>query len=284
MSRSTLLRLLSGSLLLAASSVVLVAQAADEVKEVRLYALDCGRVKLKDLGMMSDTGEYNGESADIADPCFVIRHPKGILLWDTGLGDKLAENKDGVDMDAGHMWVDHTLVDQLKQIGLAPSDITYLTFSHTHFDHTGNANEFPDATWIINKAELAWAESKPGPFVNVDSFSAYKTAKKQMIDGDYDVFGDGSVMILKTPGHTPGHQSLELRLKKSGVVILSGDLWHLRDNYRFRRVPPFNTERADTLASINRVTTIIKNTKARLVVQHDASDFKKLPAFPKYLD
>ncbi|HZR37397.1 MAG TPA: N-acyl homoserine lactonase family protein [Nevskia sp.] len=284
MSRSTLLRLLSGSLLLAAASVILPAQAADEVKEVRLYALDCGRVQIKDMGMFSDTGEYNGKSAWVADPCFVIRHPKGTLLWDAGLGDAIADQKDGVDMGAGHMWVDHKLPDQLKQIGLAPSDITYLSFSHTHFDHTGNANEFPDATWILNKAELAWAESKPGPFVNLDTFSDYKTAKKQMIDGDYDVFGDGSVMILKTPGHTPGHQSLELRLKKSGVVVLSGDLWHLRDNYKFRRVPPFNVERADTLASIDRVATILKNTRGRLVVQHDAGDFKGLPKFPKYLD
>ncbi|MBV8063747.1 MAG: N-acyl homoserine lactonase family protein [Nevskia sp.] len=284
MSHSLVLRLFGGSLLLAASSLILPAQAADEVKDVRLYALDCGRVKLKDLGMMSDTGEYNGKSAWIADPCFVIRHPKGTLLWDTGLGDAIADQKDGVDMEAGHMWVDHKLPDQLKEIGLAPSDITYLTFSHTHFDHTGNANEFPGATWILNKAELAWAESKPGPFVNLDSFSAYKTARKQMIDGDYDVFGDGSVMILKTPGHTPGHQSLELHLKKSGVVILSGDLWHLRDNYKFRRVPPFNTDRADTLASIDRVSTILKNTKGRLVVQHDAGDFKGLPKLPQYLD
>jgi glyoxylase-like metal-dependent hydrolase (beta-lactamase superfamily II) len=182
------------------------------------------------------------------------------------------------------MYVDHKLPDQLKEIGLTPADVTWLAFSHTHFDHTGNANEFPDATWIFNKAELAWAESKPGPFVNLDTFSAYKTAKKQMIDGDYDVFGDGSVMILKTPGHTPGHQSLEVRLKKSGVVVLSGDLWHQRDNYRFRRVPPFNVERADTLASIDRVSTILKNTRGRLVVQHDAGDFKGLPKFPKYLD
>lgn len=284
MSRSTLLRLLSGSLLLAASSVILPAQAADEVKDVRLYAIDCGRAKIKDLGMMSDTGEYNGKSAWIAVPCFLIRHPKGTLLWDAGLGDAIADQKDGVDMGAGIMYVDKKLPDQLKEIGLAPSDITYLTFSHTHFDHTGNANEFPDSTWILNKAELAWAESKPGGFVNIDSFSAYKTAKKQMIDGDYDVFGDGSVMILKTPGHTPGHQSLELHLKKSGVVILSGDLWHLRDNYKFRRVPPFNVERADTLASMDRVSTILKNTKGRLVIQHDPNDFKGLPKFPKYLD
>ena len=284
MSRSHLLRLLSASLLLAASSAILPAQAADEVKDVRLYALDCGRAHIKDLGMMSDTGEYNGKSAWIADPCFLIRHPKGSLLWDTGLGDAIADKKDGVDMGAGVMYVDHKLPDQLKEIGLAPADITYLTFSHTHFDHTGNANEFPDATWILNKAELAWAESKPGDFVNIDTMSAYKTAKKQMIDGDYDVFGDGSVMILKTPGHTPGHQSLELKLKKSGVVILSGDLWHMRDNYRFRRVPPFNVDRADTLASIDRVSTILKNTKGRLVIQHDPNDFKALPKFPKYLD
>ncbi|WP_029919602.1 N-acyl homoserine lactonase family protein [Nevskia soli] len=284
MSRSSLLRCASGSLLLAASSFFASTHAADAVQEVRLYALDCGRIQVKDMGMFSDTGEYNGKSGVLSDPCFVIRHPKGVLVWDTGLGDKLAETKGGIDIPVGHMQVDVTLLDQLKAIGLTPADVSYLSFSHTHFDHTGNANEFPGATWILSKAEIAWAESKPGAFVNIDTFGDYKTAKTQMIDGDYDVFGDGSVMILKTPGHTPGHQSLELKLKKSGVVILSGDLFHQRDNYRFRRVPPFNVERADTLASIDRVNTILKNTKGRLVVQHDANDFKSLPKFPKYLD
>lgn len=283
MSRSSLLHCAGGSLLLAASLLLAPARAADEVKDVRLYALDCGRIEIKNMAMFSDTGEYDGKTGKLADPCFVIRHPKGTLIWDTGLGDKMAANKDGVDNEIAHMWVDATLLDQLKRIGLAPADITYLSFSHTHFDHTGNANEFPGATWILNKAEIAWAETKPGP-VALDTFSDYKTAKTQMIDGDYDVFGDGSVMILKTPGHTPGHQSLELKLKKSGVVILSGDLFHQRDNYRFRRVPPLNVERADTLASMDRVGTILKNTKGRLVVQHDANDFKSLPKFPKYLD
>lgn len=284
MSRSSLLRCAGGSLLLAASSLFAPAHAADPVQDIRLYALDCGRIQVKDMAMFSDTGEYNGKPGVLSDPCFVIRHPKGILVWDTGLGDKLAETKGGIDIPVGHMQVDVTLLDQLKAIGLAPADVTYLSFSHTHFDHTGNANEFPGSTWILNKAEIAWAESKPGAFVNIDTFSDYKTARTQMIDGDYDVFGDGSVMILKTPGHTPGHQSLELKLKKSGVVILSGDLFHQRDNYKFRRVPPFNVERADTLASIDRVNTILKNTKGRLVVQHDAGDFKSLPKFPKYLD
>ncbi len=105
-----------------------------------------------------------------------------------------------------------------------------------------------------------------------------------MIDGDYDVFGDGSVRILKAPGHTPGHQVLMLKLKKSGTVLLSGDLNHVRENRRHRRVPPFNTDRADSLASIDRIEAILKNTKGRLVIQHDERDFKALPGFPKYLD
>jgi N-acyl homoserine lactone hydrolase len=258
--------------------------STERVVEVRLYALNCGRIQVKDMDLFSDTGEYAGKPGKVVDPCFVIRHPKGTLLWDTGLGDKLAASKGGIDIDGGHMQVDVTLLDQLKVIRLTPADITYLSFSHTHFDHTGNANEFPGATWILNTTEIAWAESHPGPFVNLDTFSDYKTAKTQMIDGDYDVFGDHSVVILKTPGHTPGHQSLQLRLKKSGVVILSGDLWHLRDNYRFRRVPANNTERADTLASMDRISSILKNTKGRLVIQHDPGDFEALPKAPGYLD
>ena len=273
-----------GAALLAAAALYVPARAADPVEEVRLYALDCGHIRLNDMGMFSDTGEYDGKPGVLVDPCWIIRHPKGTLLWDAGLGDKMAENKNGVDFDLGHLWVEVTLLDQLKTIGLTPADITYLSFSHTHGDHVGNANEFPDATWILNKAEIAWAETRPQPNVNPDTFSAYKTAKTQMIDGDHDVFGDGSVQILRTPGHTPGHQSLLVKLKKAGTVIISGDLFHIRDNYRFRRVPGFNLERADTLASIDRISTILKNTKGRLVVHHDPHDFKALPAFPKYLN
>ena len=105
-----------------------------------------------------------------------------------------------------------------------------------------------------------------------------------MIEGDYDVFGDGAVRILKTPGHTPGHQVLLLELRKSGTVILSGDLYHLRDNRKFRRIPTFNSSRAETLASIDRIERIVKNRKARFVVQHDPVDFAALPKFPAYLE
>ncbi|HXX84752.1 MAG TPA: N-acyl homoserine lactonase family protein [Casimicrobiaceae bacterium] len=278
-------RICVAALVLAAAHVA-QSLAADQVKSPRLYALDCGRVDFKNMGLFSDTGEYDGKPGSLVVTCFVIRHPKGTLVWDTGLGDKLAENKNGVDLPGGfHMSMPITLAEQLKQMGLAATEVTAVAFSHFHFDHTGNANIFPDSTWIINKAELSWALADPAPFgVDPSTFGGYKTAKTQMIDNDYDVFGDGSVMILKAPGHTPGHQVLLLKLNRAGTVILSGDLYHTRDNRKYRRVPAFNYERADTLASIDRIEKILANTKGRLVVQHDPIDFKALPKFPAYLD
>jgi glyoxylase-like metal-dependent hydrolase (beta-lactamase superfamily II) len=261
-------------------------RAAPASEGVRLYALDCGRYEFKDMGMFADTGEYDGTAGKLTVPCFVIKHPKGVLLWDTGLGDKIAEMPQGLDVYGGliHESVPVTLASQLKQLGLAPADIAYVAFSHLHVDHTGNANLFASSMWILNSKEIVWATANPPPVaVDPSLFSGYKKAKTQMIDGDHDVFGDGSVRILRAPGHTPGHSVLEVKLKKEGVVILSGDLYHMRENRSSQRVPSFNDSRADTLASMSRVEKIIKNTHARLVIQHSAEDFGKLPKFPAYL-
>jgi glyoxylase-like metal-dependent hydrolase (beta-lactamase superfamily II) len=177
-------------------------------------------------------------------------------------------------------------VEQLKALDLTPADINYVAFSHFHFDHTGNASLFAHSTWIVNRIELANAQQSPVP-LGIDPGIAAAAAQEsnlRMIDGDYDVFGDASVRILKTPGHTPGHQSLQIKLQKNGTVLLSGDLYHLRDSRKLRLVPSVNYERADTLASMDRFERIAKNTKARVVVQHDAEDFRSLPKFPAYLD
>jgi N-acyl homoserine lactone hydrolase len=278
-------RLVRFVLLSALAFIAMPLRAADEVKEVRLYALDCGRIEFKDMGMFSDTGEYDGKPGELVDPCFLVRHPKGTLLWDAGLGDKLAGNPKGVDNGGIHLSVPVALADQLNALGLAPAQISYVAFSHFHFDHTGNANAFGASTWILNKRELAWALGSPTPFgVDPSTLSAHRTVKTQMIDKDHDVFGDGTVRILAAPGHTPGSQVLQIKLKKSGTVILSGDLYHTQDNRKYRRVPGFNSGRAETLASIDRVERIAKNTKARVVVQHEPASFKSLPAFPAYLD
>ena len=256
------------------------------VSELRLYVLDCGHATFKDMGEFSDTGEYDGKSGEVAAPCFLIRHPKGDLLWDLGLGDRFAAFKEGSDAAPGvHITVPLTLVSQLQALKLEPKDISYVAFSHLHWDHTGNANEFPEAVWIMNKAELNASTALPPPNgVLPDTFSAYKSAKVETIEDDYDVFGDGSVMILRAPGHTPGHQVLKLKLQKSGTVILSGDLYHLRANRDFKRVPVFNANRADTLASMGRIETLLKNTAGRLIVQHDPHDYQALPKPPAFLE
>jgi N-acyl homoserine lactone hydrolase len=262
------------------------APCAANPAQLRLYAFDCGHATFKDMGGFSDTGEYDGKPGEIAVPCFLIRHPKGNLLWDTGLGDHYNYPKEGSDAAPGvHVTVPMTLLAQLQSLALSPKDINFIAFSHLHWDHTGNANEFPDSVWIMNKAELAAGLILPPPGgVLPETWSVYKSAKNETIEGDFDVFGDGSVMILRAPGHTPGHQVLKLKLQKAGIVILSGDLYHLRANRMFKRVPVYNADRADTLASMSRIETIIKNTHARLIVQHDPKDFQLLPKPPAFLD
>jgi N-acyl homoserine lactone hydrolase len=275
----------AGACLAVLLTISCLSSATEPASSVQLYALDCGRLVLKDMSLFSDTGEYEGKPGTLADPCFLIRHPHGTLLWDTGLGDKLAANREGTDLNGIRLFVDHPLVAQLAQIGIQPDDITFMAFSHFHLDHTGNANLFTHATWILNKPELEAALGPNPPFgVDTALISGREHAKTQTIDADYDVFGDGSVRILKAPGHTPGHQVLELKLAHAGTVLLSGDLYHTRENRQFRRVPAINSERADTLASMDRFEKIAAATHARVVVQHSPEDFAALPKFPAYLD
>lgn len=261
------------------------AAAAEPVGQLRLYAINCGDMHALNKGMFSDTGEYDGQTHEGISVCFLVRHPKGTLLWNTGVGDEYAGQENG---RLGALFTIHlqdTLTSELQKIGLAPSDIDFIGFTHFHGDHTGNAKNFMDATWIVSRAEVDAATSTP-PRVNAnpDFLKALASAKKQPINGDHDVFGDGSVRTLKTPGHTPGHQSLMLQLPRAGTVVLSGDLYHMRDNRKFHRVPGGNSSRADTLASFDRLDTIVKNRKARLVIDHDRDDFARLPTFPAWLD
>jgi N-acyl homoserine lactone hydrolase len=269
------------------SSFPLAAPAAEPVKQVRLYAMDCGQVTVKDARMFSDTGDLDGKPLKAVATCYLIRHPQGNLVWDAGLSDELAKTPGGVDAGGGnfHLEVKKPMVTQLAEIGMTPSDVTHLAFSHLHFDHTGNANLFPAATWVINKAEYAAATADPPAFgVDPATISAHKTAKLELITGDHDVFGDGSVRILAGPGHTPGHQLLQLTLAKAGTVVLSGDLYHTHENRKERNVPAINTDRADTLATMDRIEKIVKNRKARFIVQHVQADLDALPRFPAWLD
>jgi N-acyl homoserine lactone hydrolase len=254
------------------------AHAADKpvVTELRVYILDGGEITFSNMAPFSDTGEFDGKLGHLSDMSILVAHPKGWLLWDTGVQPK---KYDGFEFTRKR-----TISSQLADIGLKPEDITYLAFSHFHCDHTGNANEFLNSTWILQNKEWQWANSQPTPFgVDPSTFSQCEKVKKQMIDGDCDVFGDGKVKILSVPGHTPGHEALLIKLDSGKNVIFTGDLYHQALSREKKLVPAFNTNRADTLASIDRVDRIAKNLNAKLFIQHEKGNFEILPPFPKYL-
>lgn len=266
------------ALVLGAASV----QAAEPIR-VRLYALDCGYLEFDDLAPFSDTGEYDGQAGRLIASCFLVRHPAGDLLWDAGLGDRHSKPVAGTRLPYLAV-VQATLQSQLRAVGMDYTDIEYFAFSHGHPDHLGNANALAGATWIVNRHEWEWLHRTPAPpRTDVALVAAGERAQRRPIDGDHDVFGDGTVRILATPGHTPGHQVLMVKLR-SGAVVLSGDLYHSRENRNGRRMPVFNNSRADTLASIDRIEKILANTGARLVIQHSADDVGSLPRVPAAME
>lgn len=249
--------------------------------ELSLWRLDCGTIKVKDLSLFSDTFAYGGRSQTLTDSCYLIKHDQDLLLWDSGLPAGLLNAPDsGAAMSPS---LSRTLPDQLAEIGVKPEQIGLLGISHYHFDHLGQAAAFPQARLLIAAADLAALKTSPPPFGADPSLVAPWLAGGAPVDpilGDRDLFGDGSVVILATPGHTPGSQALLVRLAGIGPVLLTGDVVHFEEQFANHGVPPFNTSRAESLASMDRLTGIAESLGAVLVVQHDAGDIAKLPAFP----
>lgn len=252
---------------------------------LRLYTLDCGRLALEDMGIFSDTGQHAGQPGVMAVPCYLIRHGEDWLLWDTGLGDGLAQLPEGKVQLGGRWTVRRTLASQLAELGLSPANIDYVALSHLHADHSGNIGLFPTATWLLPAEELSWGAATPAPLgVDADLVAQIPQDKVRPVQGDLDVFGDGRVTILRAPGHTPGHRILLVRLTNAGPVLLSGDLFHTRENYEESRVPAVNVSRADSLASIDRFAGLAEFLHARVVIQHAPEDFAAMPIFPAALD
>jgi glyoxylase-like metal-dependent hydrolase (beta-lactamase superfamily II) len=262
-----------------------IANKSPAPQAVKVYTLDCGLTEFKDSDVFSDTGEYAGKPLALPTPCYLVQHGNQWMLWDTGLSDKLAAEPNGaVEKFGGRFSVHRTLAAQLTQLGLKSEDIRFVGISHLHFDHTGNLGLFPKSTFLIAEAELSAARGQPTPF-GVDLASIAPLAKAKIISSgiDYDVFGDGTVMLLKTPGHTKGHRSLMVKLAHAGPLLITGDLYHTHQNYEKSLVPRIN-DRADTQASMDRFARIAANTKARVIIQHAPEDFAAMPAFPNYLD
>ncbi len=278
---------LGTSLMLGACSQGDAPAAGAKEANVKLYTFDCGRIQMNDLSLFTQGDVYDGRTNAASVMCFLVRHPEGDLLWDAGIPAAIHEaGEEGVTSGPFGMTMPKTIEGQLAEIGLTVDDVDYFTPSHSHFDHIGDAGRFAGATLIIDKDERAhmFREEARADEQVFPLYSALEEAETIEFDGDYDVFGDGTVKILAMPGHTPGHTSLLVQLKDEGPVLLSGDLYHLQESREKRLVPKFNTDVEDTLASMDRFEEIAEETGARVIIQHVMADYDALPRLPGYLD
>lgn len=246
-----------------------------------MWRLDCGRFALNDYGLFSDTMAYRSGPKELTVSCYLIRHGDRYMLWDTGLTDKFIGKPSTTPL--GTISLERSIIAQLADIKVRPDQIGFVGASHYHYDHVGQAASFPKAKLLIGKEDLEAMKAVPAPDALEPALLAPWTkggGKVEAATGDVDVFQDGSVIMLKTPGHTPGHHSLLVRLA-SGPVLLSGDLYHFHEQVPIDGVPIFNTNRADTLASMDRFRRIAQNLRAKIVIQHELGDIAKLPPFPE---
>jgi glyoxylase-like metal-dependent hydrolase (beta-lactamase superfamily II) len=224
----------------------------------RLYVIECGERTAPDVAPWTP-GVNVGKPVDFVDTCYLLKHGDDWMIWDTGLTDALFTTPS----TEPNAWKrTKSLAGELEKIGVKPADIKYVAVSHTHADHIGNVELFPEATLLVQKAEYDWPGQGGKP-----RFLPGHPAK--ILAGDYDVFGDGSVTLISTPGHTPGHQSLLVRLPQTGAVLLSGDAVHLTDNWEAKRVPAINVDKEKSAASMQRMSDLIKQTNAQLWINHD---------------
>ncbi|HLQ90269.1 MAG TPA: N-acyl homoserine lactonase family protein [Xanthobacteraceae bacterium] len=273
MQRSLIL-LAIGACASGACALVSLPASAQTPPEVTLTRLECGTPGAPiDVNVrFSDTYAYNNLRMALVYSCYLVKHGNDYMVWDAGHA-----------MNAPNVAPKVSIVDQLAQLNIKPEQIKYVGVSHYHGDHIGQVASFAKSTLLIGKGDWDGLNApKPGPGVNPVPFAAWikGEAKVEPVVLDQDVFGDGTVMMLYTPGHTPGHHSLLVKLPQTGNVMLTGDLAHFQENLDTNGVPSFNSDRSQTLASLDRFKKIAASMKAKIIIQHDARDLNKLPAFP----
>jgi glyoxylase-like metal-dependent hydrolase (beta-lactamase superfamily II) len=253
-------------------------------KSLRLYIFDCGVLKPADA---KSFGFDHVAELKMSVPCFLVAHPKGTMMWDVGVVPDTDFKPDGSPVNQGMISVTRPLKPQLEAIGYEPEDIKYIAFSHYHIDHTANANMFAGSTWLVPQAERdIMFSDKPAPVRAEKNYSALKDSKTTILPAasDYDVFGDGTVIIKPAPGHTPGHQVLFLKLPKTGPVLIAGDLYHYNEERNTDHVPSFEYNKEQSLASRAKIEEFLKTSGAQLWIEHDFAANAKLKKSPAYYE
>lgn len=254
---------------------------------MRLYTLTCGYIRSRKNVFVPDAPRE--EIIESPMPAFVVLHARGHVLFDTG-------PHPGVFQDAFARWGGLAkafeplgdersgILSQLESIDLKPEDFRYVVNSHLHFDHAGGNQFFPKSSFLVSKREMEWAQ-KPdnegkGYFkADWDHPLAYRE-----IEAPFDLYGDGSLVIIPLPGHTPGHQGLLVRLKKDRAMILSGDSVPCEENYLASKIPRNHLDEVEARKTIQDLHDLIKKEKALLIHGHDPAQWEKIRKAPAYYE
>ena len=253
--------------------------------DLKLYVMDCGELGFSEVSLFS----VNNVETDVRTmfvPCYLIEHADGTLLWDAGLDPSRVGQGRVTSQPGMYELYEKSVMDQIQEIGYKPEDIDLMALSHMHFDHAGAANYFPNVRLLIQRTEHDAAFNKPedNPIFDYELYRELADNPKTLLDGDHDVFGDGRVLIISAPGHTPGHQVLLVDLENTGPLVLSGDLYHFRISRQQRRVPVFNTNKDETLAAMEKVEKLVEERGATFWIEHDMALAKTLKKAPFYYD
>jgi N-acyl homoserine lactone hydrolase len=266
-------------------AVAYAQQKPAAVTSPRLYVFENGAIKGLDPKLFNFTREELKE-VDFTNTSYLIVHPRGTLMFDAGAIEDSHFKGDGAPVTEGILTATKPLMPQLAAAGYKPSDVTFFAMSHYHSDHTANANAFAGSTWIVQKAERDFMfGDTPQGIIQPAHYTALKGAKTKLLNNeDFDVFGDGTVVVMTTPGHTPGHQVVLVRLARRGPVLLAGDLYHYPEERTTGRVPTFEFNVDQSKASRARIEALIAKEKAQLWIEHDIATHAKLPRPPNYID
>ena len=268
-------------------------------KPLHMAMLDCGSIEVSDLDAFATSGEFAGQEDLFTDTCWLIHHPDGVLLWDLGLPTPLA-GQAAQTTDIFTVSLDQTITEQLAVFNMTPDDIDYVSISHQHFDHTGQVDQVQNATWLVHEAEYASmfppideVDTPEGDTPEPSPYAGFAPLTREMFTGEKDVFGDGTVVIIETPGHTAGHTSLLVNLPEMGPVLLTGDLYHRVESRELRTVPRFNwdvmtppegvTPGDITQVSMGNFEARAVAEGARVIIQHDPASIEDLPRPPEAL-
>lgn len=260
---------------------------------IKLYMFQSGTQKCKVHDIKMNQGI--GEAYEIPVPWFLLTHPNGNVVIDGGLAvEGLADPRGywgaAVDSYEPIMAQSQGCVAQLAALGIMPPDIRFVVLSHLHSDHTGGIGRFPNATHVVQRREYEYAFTP-------DWFAAAAYARKDFdrpglrwhfleaeTNDFYDLFGDGVLRTVFTPGHTLGHQSLLVTLPASGPMLLTADAVYTMDHWHEQALPGFMASAVDTVRSVRKLHALTARVGATLVPGHDPETWSSFSLAPRFYD